>query len=613
MRDFTLANLILSPNDLLREHTDLWYRSLGGSAAEAEDGSLVVSGTIDFTTYLNALSVGKWRKYTSVGGFCLQLEYQGAAFDVLPTSLGPDATEIDCAGHAIAHAEAADGWQTLKLALPIPESAIIVGFRLVAQGEVRLRRGFYYTQVNESSVREVRLAISTTTFRKEAYITRNINAIKDELFAGEELCGECHLLVVDNGRTLDGEALSDENVTVIPNGNVGGSGGFARGMMAGLDWGATHVLLMDDDVQMLPESFRRTMALLALANERYRDAFVEGAMLNLEDPNLLFEDVAQVLKSGLYGRIKGDLFVDKVEDLVKNEVIDVEQPLSYGAWWYCCIPTSVIKEQGLPLPLFVRCDDVEYGMRCKPTIMVMNGICVWHERFEGRYRSSIDSYQLTRNFLIMAAANELPASIVQAFMMRFGRTFHIYLRAMNYEACTLMLDGLEDYLKGPAFIEQADGEQILMSNNAKNEQLQDISEIDPKIIAASTPNPRYLGQGRDRGMVLKTLEMIPHDRHLLPDFLLIKQPAPAYYARGAYPARRTMARKTIVAYDQSATKAHVREMDRERWKQLRKRYRALRWAMKKDGKSTATTYRQALAHLSSREYWEEYLARHLEG
>ena len=56
------------------------------------------------------------------------------------------------------------------------------------------------------------------------------------------------MFVVDNGRTLDAEGLSDDLITVIPNENVGGAGGFARGMIAALesDEDFTHVLLMDD-------------------------------------------------------------------------------------------------------------------------------------------------------------------------------------------------------------------------------------------------------------------------------------------------------------------------------------------------------------------------------
>jgi hypothetical protein len=289
------------------------------------------------------------------------------------------------------------------------------------------------------------------------------------------------------------------------------------------------------------------------------------------------------------------------------EAIDVELPRAYGAWWYCCIPTSVVKNEGLPLPLFVRCDDVEYGMRRKPTIMTMNGICVWHERFEGRFRASVDAYQLMRNFLIMAACDDLDASIVRNFMIRFSRTFRIFLRSMNYDTCELMLDGLADYLKGPSFIAMANGEKLLQSNGKKNEKLVDVNELDPDIVNAAKPNMRYLGQVRDRGFVLKTLEMIPHDRHVLPDMLLSNKPAPMYFSRGAYPGRKTMRRRTLVAYDRSGTMANIRTMDRVRWKKLRQRMNVLIHEYVKRKKEVAEEYRAKMPILTSREFWEEYL------
>lgn len=48
---------------------------------------------------------------------------------------------------------------------------------------------------------------------------------------------------------------------------------------------------------------------------------------------------------------------------------------------------------------------------------------------------------------------------------------------MDYEACELLLDGLEDYLKGPTFIETASGEDIIKRQGAKNEKLLPISEL----------------------------------------------------------------------------------------------------------------------------------------
>ncbi len=109
--------------------------------------------------------------------------------------------------------------------------------------------------------------------------------MKKQIFASDEpIAKGFHMFVVDNGRTLNVDEVSDDNVTVIPNANVGGAGGFARGMMAALDIDATHVLLMDDDVRVMPESFIRTFNLLSLRNDDYENAFINGAMLSLEAP-----------------------------------------------------------------------------------------------------------------------------------------------------------------------------------------------------------------------------------------------------------------------------------------------------------------------------------------
>ena len=39
--------------------------------------------------------------------------------------------------------------------------------------------------------------------------------------------------------------------------------------------------------------------------------------------------------------------------------------VDYNGWWMCLIPTTVIKEIGLSLPLFLKWDDAEYGLRAK--------------------------------------------------------------------------------------------------------------------------------------------------------------------------------------------------------------------------------------------------------
>lgn len=604
MQAFPLANVLVEVDDFASNYPQLYYRA-DDAVYDRAAHALAFSGDVDFSTYFNALPLRKWKRYASVGPVRLVVEAAGDACDVLLGELGEGADRVSLRELPLAEVAGTDGF--CRYEVEIPESdAALVSFVLRSRGRSLIRSAKYVTMVDSSAIRPVRLALSTTTFRKEDFIIPNIEAVEREVLSCDEPIAQgFHMYVVDNGRTLDAEGLSSKGVTVIPNANVGGAGGFARGMMEALESDATHVLLMDDDVRVSPESFKRTFNLLSLLNDDYQGAFLNGAMLSLEQPNLQYEDVALVRQDGLYDKIKPDLLVDRIGQVIENEMIDVEVENAYGAWWYCCIPTSAIHEHGLPLPLFVRCDDVEYGMRCQPKMMSMGGICVWHASFEGRFRASVDCYQYVRNFLIMVAVDG--RSSERMFMLRLLRTFGIYLRSMNYESAELLLDGLEDYLKGPSFLEKASGEELMKRNGAKNERLVPVGELDRAVLEGLDLESANLGGKDERGIALKLLEALPHDRHMLPDALLKDEPAAVYYSRGAYPGWKTMRRRTLVAFDAQGENAHVREMDRLRYRALKQRYRRLKRDYEARKDEVAEEYRRAMPWLTSEEFWRSYL------
>ena len=582
----------------------MYYRASDAVYDEGR-GALSFSGEVDFSTYFNALPLCKWKRYANIGVIKLAIEIAGDVCEIFFAELceGFDTAAIPPA--PLISSEKGHDFQMYEIELP-ESDAPLISIVLRSRGTCFVHSAKFLTEIESSSIRSVKLALGTTTFRKEEFIVPNIEAIKREVFAGgEPISNAFHMYVVDNGRTLDVNALSDEGVTVIPNVNVGGAGGFARGMIAALDSDATHVLLMDDDVCVSPESFKRTFNLLSLVREQYKDAFLNGAMLSLEQPNMQYEDVAVVRKDGVYDRIKPDLRMDCVSDLIINETIDVELKNAYGAWWFCCIPVSAIHKYGLPLPLFVRCDDVEFGMRCEPKMMCMGGICVWHASFEGRFRASVDCYQYVRNFLILIAVDG--KSSERFFMLRFRRTFDIYMRSMNYESAELMLDGLEDYLKGPDYLTKVSGEGLMKVNGAKNEHLVPVSDLDETIMSRVEIDRAYLGTPDKRGKLVRLLEMLPHDRHMLPDVLLSDVPASVYYSTGAYPAEKTMRRKTLVAFDATAENGHVRTMDRSRYRDLRKRYRFLKREYETRKEEVASAYREAMPYLTSEVFWRSYL------
>ena len=616
--DHTLSNIVLPKGAEPLGGWDLYIKTPEGSVCAPEINGCLLQGSVDFFTYFNACSLAKWKKYAGIKRVYLHLEFANEAInkEYACTIQFFGRSYLDSAASSLASGVRLTSTMgktkengSLVFDLLIPETDYeVIGFALDVRGGVVLEKAYYYARVAEEQINPVKIALCTTTFLKEDYIIPNIELVKNEVLAADDVIAKnFHMFVIDNGRTLDAEALSDEGVTVLPNPNVGGSGGFARGMMEAMkhDENFTHVLLMDDDVSISTESLRRTFNLLSLATGKYKNAFINGAMLVAEEPNRQFEDVSYVVNSGAYASVKSNkYYMDQQQYIVRNEHIDVEVPKAYGAWWFSCIPVSVIEQVGLPLPLFVRCDDVEYGMRAKPIYMTMNGICVWHDGFMGRSRASVDSYQYVRNFLIMIAMTD--CSSQDLFMLRMERALRLQLRVMSYDAADLILDGIADYLKGPDYFASLNGEEVIKRNAKKNEKLVPLDELAEPYRNVSY-NKRLLGDQSRIKPLLKLMRTLPYDRHLLPDVLLRETPEAVFYSGLSILSPRTIGTKTLVAIDLEGNQGAVRHMDRERYQQIMERWKALKNELKERGDEVRAAYKEALPYLTSTEFWEKYL------
>ena len=616
--DHTLSNIVLPKGAEPLGGWDLYIKTPEGSVCAPEINGCLLQGSVDFFTYFNACSLAKWKKYAGIKRVYLHLEFANEAInkEYACTIQFFGRSYLDSAASSLASGVRLTSTMgktkengSLVFDLLIPETDYeVIGFALDVRGGVVLEKAYYYARVAEEQINPVKIALCTTTFLKEDYIIPNIELVKNEVLAADDVIAKnFHMFVIDNGRTLDAEALSDEGVTVLPNPNVGGSGGFARGMMEDMkhDENFTHVLLMDDDVSISTESLRRTFNLLSLATGKYKNAFINGAMLVAEEPNRQFEDVSYVVNSGAYASVKSNkYYMDQQQYIVRNEHIDVEIPKAYGAWWFSCIPVSAIEQVGLPLPLFVRCDDVEYGMRAKPIYMTMNGICVWHDGFMGRSRASVDSYQYVRNFLIMIAMTD--CSSQDLFMLRMERALRLQLRVMSYDAADLILDGIADYLKGPDYFASLNGEEVIKRNAKKNEKLVPLDELAEPYRNVSY-NKRLLGDQSYIKPFLKLMRTLPYDRHLLPDVLLRDTPEAVFYSGLSILSPRTIGTKTLVAIDLEGNQGAVRHMDRERYQQIMDRWKALKSELKERGDEVRAAYKEALPYLTSTEFWEKYL------
>lgn len=620
MQNFKIANVLLECNPRSVNYPSLYCRASAPVVQDPRSGlwELRGPGSFDFMTYFNAVSVAKWRKYTHVKSLFLHIELKGAACKVVLT--GADAMAREAAPYDVEPLEvpASGEWASFDLEVPVRDQDVLSSFLIESEGVVNIKDSFYYTQVDACRVRPVELSLATTTFKKEDFIVGNIEMVKKEILGCDEpIAKHFRMHVVDNGSTLDAEALSDDRVTVHPNSNVGGSGGFAYGMIASLeqDVPATNVLLMDDDVAVSPESIKRTFNLLSLLKDEYKDSFISGAMLNYDIGEDQWEDIGFMSKEGRFNPVKPSIRVTLLQDLIYNETFEepeewVDQ--TYAAWWYCCIPADTIRREGLPLPVFVRCDDAEYGIRCKPNFITMNSICIWHLSFHARYNAAVERYQTTRNTLIAQATTGMAPE--SDFLMELRNNMQIELKKFNYASAELLLDGFEDFLKGPSFISERVAEECFMRSNRKAEKLVPFDELQKQLdeiegvkidLSKLTVGEVDRDRPRTRGQALMDFITFNGQRTPLATGSEGVSIIPA--AGWIYPAGKIRKKEVLVAIDQFNRKGAIRRRDKKRFDEIMERYKKDLKFYRQNKERLESEYSAARERLTSFEYWKWYL------
>ena len=154
------------------------------------------------------------------------------------------------------------------------------------QTDVVLSRAEWTTTTEVA--REIKLSLSITTFNRQDYVKPTVAKVLHLEKSVETLRGNLRVLVVDNARNIEFDTEPDAPLTVIQNPNLGGAGGFARGIIHLRNEGwSTHILLMDDDISLEPDAIVRTFALFSFAQDE--KLCVHGAMLSEERAWMQFE------------------------------------------------------------------------------------------------------------------------------------------------------------------------------------------------------------------------------------------------------------------------------------------------------------------------------------
>ncbi len=601
--DVVLQRVLFEGNPFYDETLKMYYRSKRMARKTTEGSYFFPEHTIfDFSTYFNSFALGKWKKYCVVDQVILEIRARG--------TFG-----LDLVGYTIVGDQIKKEWfevqrydlkEVQNLRIPYPGHAIstVVAFRIETISDVEIFEANYVSHVKPVNVLQPRIALITTTYRKETYIKKNAELLNKELFQ-EPLYKSCFVWkIIDNGCTLNPSEINNEHIEVIANNNVGGSGGFACGMlMAGEDkLKPTHVLLMDDDVEIIPESFRRLYTLLSFMRPEYKGYFISGAMLEIGQRNIQHEDVGFFDVSGAHGPVKRRFDLNRLKSVVKNEeLLQTDKVHQYSGWWFCCIPASVADKDNLPLPLFVRGDDVEYSIRNHAKFITMNGICIWHEGFGGKFSGAMELYQVHRNDLILQAMHD-ETSDVQV-IRRITWLFWEEIYKFNYKGAELILDAVDDYLKGPDFIEALDGAQCMLEKRAKDNHLERIPEETwGNIDFASLYDYKNLKR------IKKMLYDYSLNGQRLPGLFCRRQTVYIPYGWGYYPEKQFMA-KRIIAIDSVNHLYTIYERSPRRMRQLKKRFGEVMSRYERENERVSLAYKHCEKKWESQAFWNRYLSR----
>ncbi len=550
--------------------THMYYRSDCVLFSDGQGGKILPEHVnFDFFTYYNSLSINKWRTYTTLEEFSLIIEAKGMfelhLFGHYQGKNGSIKKEYISRQKIVA-----DKQSKIVVDIPADIFSTVVGFSIYPLKESKLYSAYYAVKTDGLCGNSVNVSLITTTYKKEEYINRNIRLLNNQLFSNEFFADAYHWFIIDNGQTID-KNLENENISIIYNKNIGGAGGFARGMIESVsNTKFTHVLLMDDDVIISVESFKRLYFLLKYIKDEYEGNFISGAMLKMEEPNMQHEDIGVFDSDGSHHPAKRLLDLNTWDSIVINEEYKFSNDKHYYAgWWFCCVPSKYVRNDNLPLPIFVRGDDVEYSLRNHPGFITINGICIWHEGFEGKFSAALELYQVERNDLIVCSMlDELNDVDV---IGRIERLFWEELYKFNYLGASLLLDAIEDYLKGPDYVFSLDGEKIMKEKKKQDNVLEPMTDSVSDLLKCGKNIYDWVPVKKIRKFVY---DYTYNGQARIPQILLKKQTSIIPYGWGYNPGRMCLCNK-IIAVDLYGKKYTVFIKKRKVFKELLRRHHTL--------------------------------------
>ncbi|MFT4306921.1 MAG: glycosyltransferase [Microbacterium sp.] len=429
---------------------------IDGDASHAEilgrDGVRVrPGGAVSLGSYLNAFPASYWRAETDVASVWLTARLSGRGRLVVRRS--------DARARA-ARVEEHEVHGSSTVAAELPLSGFDEGGAYwldldAADGEALELAGAEWS-IDRAAAASATVAMAT--FNRPADCLAQLRALAadrrlDELVDRIVVVDQGTDLVADQPGFAEVAGRLGDRLRLVRQPNLGGSGGFSRGMLEALRAGeSSHVLLLDDDAISEPEAIARA---IRFAGAGRAPLIVGGGMLHLDDRAVLYAQSEQwdprigwvrLDRAGAYDHDFGAVpFRDA-------PYFHARQRSDFNGWWMCLIPSALLRDAGLSLPLFLKGDDVEFALRAREhgvRTVSPTGIALWHMGWGGKAPTRTwEAYFLHRNRIVtelLHARRRRPTGVILHSFLGDVKP----LLTLQYSAVRLRAQALADVMQGP--------------------------------------------------------------------------------------------------------------------------------------------------------------------
>ncbi|KAJ1684782.1 hypothetical protein LUZ63_020053 [Rhynchospora breviuscula] len=412
---------------------------------------------ISFGTYFNAFPASYWRRWTVVDTVTLRLAVSGRGSTVIvyKSMANGRSQRVDAATAETSSSTLHEFELSLK---PFVDGGWYWYDVVAGDEDAVVEQAEWSAIVPEDCAEHGTTDLAITTMNRPDFCAKLLGQIADDEVLRPYL-DTVRVMEQGTDKVTDSELFAKaaeslgDRLQVIEQANLGGSGGYARGQLESVAAGtATYALMMDDDVVCEPEGIVRAVTFGDLAK---RPTIVGGHMFSLYSRSRLhsFGEIVQPWRfwwqTPLDGYSDWDL---GARNLRSSRWLHKRTDVDFNGWFMCLIPRVVMEQIGLSLPLFIKWDDSEYGLRAQaagfPTV-TFPGAAVWHVPWTDK-NDALDwqAYFHVRNRFV--------AALLHSRYPRGGRMVRedlnhtiAMLTAMQYSTIEIRHMALRDVLAGP--------------------------------------------------------------------------------------------------------------------------------------------------------------------